>query len=573
MITAYKSQDGNWYRCEILSVDGDYCRLRNKEYGNIESVQNSYIRVLDDRFQKYGKLVEKAYFSIKPNEPQFDDSKLLNEMLNAFNEGAKELNFKIIKNFKDGFILDPFDPDSKENIIENLVNKKKMAVRIKEDDLIKILENNLKKEEEKLKEIEENVSKITATSSKQSVGETEGVKKTVTESDKKEEESKIIKQEEQQQQKSDDSIQKPLAVKTDKIMGKLTALTSPNDFYLTRVDILQHFEKFQTDIQILAPALQPLIDFECGTFCLALQPFDNLWYRAKIIDSDESIITVLCIDNGKTFSIDNKMCMKTMPEQLQQKSFFGIPCSLAVKIGRKCEEDATALMLKKVEAEVEYKILLSTPHMNYIELFHDNENITDLLIEKNYAQRFEIFTSGSGYTSHINSITDFFVQLEVDQLKLDLIASIMDRANGKFEKVVDPKVGQIVAAKYPEDDGWYRSKIESIENDEYTVKFIDYGNSCLVKEIGIIDATIAELPAMSKHCALYKPKNIVSFSDAAEKEFINITANGETILHVKIIKAGDITEVELFCDHQNIIDKLTPLCTLESDKSQDMNDI
>lgn len=555
MLSAYKSQDGNWYRCEILSVDKELCRLRNREYGNIESVQNTFIRVLDERFQKYGKLVEKAYFSIKPNEPKIDDGKLLKEMLAAFNEGAKELNFKIIKNFKDGMILDLFDPETKENIIENLITKRKMAVRIDENELIKILENNVKKEEEELKEIEENVSKISVNSK-----QTESA--TIT-NDKHEEGTQNTAQ--------NDVIQ--TAIKSDRTVAKLTALTSPNDFHLTRVDMLQHFNQFHTDIQILAPALQPLIDFECGTFCLALQPFDNLWYRAKIIDSDESIITVLCIDNGKTFSIDNILYMKAMPEQLQQKSCFGIQCSLCIKTDRKCEEDATELMLKMVEKEVEYKIVLATDHMNYIELYYNNESIADLLIGKNYAQPIDLFVSGSGYTSHINSISDFFVQLEVDQLKLDLIASIMDGAKGKFDKVIDPKVGDIVAAKYLEDDGWYRSKIESIDNDGFIVKFIDYGNSCSVKEIGVIDQLIAELPAMSKRCTLFKPKNIVSFSDGAEKEFIDITANGETILHVKVVKPGNVTEVELFCKNQNIIDKLAPLCKLESDKSKDINEI
>lgn len=553
-INAYKSQDGNWYRCQILSVDNEFCRLRNQEYGNTECVQNVNIRALDDRFQKYGKLVEKAYFNIKPSRATFDDNQLLKEMLTAFNEGAKELNFKLIKPYKDGHIIDAIDPETNENIMESLLTKMKIAVRINENELTNILETNLKKEEEELKVIEESVSKISTSCKKD-----ESADKKSIDNKKKTDETK------------NDVIHLPK--KNDRISGKMTALTSPNDFYLTRVDMLQHFNKFHTDIQILAPALQPLIDFSCGTFCLAQQPFDSHWYRAKIIDSDESIITVRCIDNGKTFSIDNKLCMKNMPEQLHQKSFFGVPCSLPVKIERKFEEEATQFMLKMVEQELEYKVLLSTVHVNYIELFQENNSIADLLIEKKYAQRVEIFPSGNGYTSHINSISDFYVQLESDQLKLDLISSIMDGANGNFQKVTDPKVDQVVAAKFPDDDGWYRSKIESLEDNGYFVKFIDYGNSCFVKEIGKIDESIAELPAYAKHCCLFKPKNIVSFCEAAEEEFKKITANGETILHVKVVKAGDTTEVELFCEHTNIVDRLMPLCKLKSDKSNDITDI
>ncbi|KAG5684859.1 hypothetical protein PVAND_014069 [Polypedilum vanderplanki] len=552
LIAAFKSQqDSNWYRCEILAVDGDNLKLRNLEYGNIETVQRSNARVLDDRFKKYGKLVEKAFFNIKPNNGS--EEELLKEMLKLFNEGTKELKFEKIKNFKNGYILDPIDPENDENLIRVLIDKKKLAIRVNDEELKQILEKKFKVEIEETKQKAEIELEEKKNNEVIVINETEEVVEEIVEPMMKE-------------------VAKVPDKNDDKIVAKLTALTSPNNFYLTRVDMLPLFNQLHTDIQILAPAMQPLIDFEYSTYCLAQGPFDNLWYRAKIIDSDESeqsiIVTVLCVDNGKTFSIDNKMCLKTMPKQLQQKTFFGIPCSLPIKVERKLEDDSTELMLKMVENEVQYKILLYTPQKSYIELFYNDENISDVLVQKKFASRFEIFLSGTGYTSHVNSITSFFVQLEVDQLKLDLIASIMERANGKFSKVKEPKVGQIVAAKFPDDDCWYRSKIESIESDGFIVAFIDYGNACLVKEIGTIDESITELPAMSKACTLSKPKGLTSFSEAAEKKFLDITANGATILDIKVMKPGDVTEVELFCDGQNIIDSLTPLCKFESDLNE-----
>lgn len=567
LIAAFKSrQDSNWYRCEILSIEGDHIKLRNLEYGNIESVQKSNIRVLDDRFKRYGKLVEKAYFDIKPSN--CSDESLVKEMLKLFNEGTKELKFEKLRNFKDGWILHPIDPENGENLLNVLVEKRKLAVRINDDDLKQILEKKIDvtavvkdapKENEILRKPEPEKEDVIVVSD---IEETEKVQVVITD--------------ENDVEKTPSPPESEAETKTsDRIVAKLTAFTSPNDFYLAQVDKLKLFNQLHTDIQILAPAMQPLIDFDYGTFCLAQGPFDNLWYRAKIIDSDENadkddsiMITVLCVDNGKTFSIDNKICLKTMPKQLLQKSFVGLPCSLPILTERKHEDEVTELMLKMVENEIEYKVILETPQLNYIELYYNDENITDKLVDKKLATRLEIFPSGTGYTSHVNSISSFFVQMEVDQLKLDLIASIMERANGKFEKVGEPKVGQIVASKFPDDDCWYRSKIESIESDGFIVAFIDYGNVCLVKEIGVIDESITELPAMSKACALSRPKNISTFSEAAERKFLDITANGATILEIKVIKPGKVAEVELFCEGQNIGDLLAPLCEISNDMNE-----
>jgi len=40
----------------------------------------------------------------------------------------------------------------------------------------------------------------------------------------------------------------------------------------------------------------------------------------------------------------------------------------------------------------------------------------------------------------------------------------------------EPRAGQIVAAKFTQDDEWYRAKVQKKNGDEYTVLFIDYGN-------------------------------------------------------------------------------------------------
>lgn len=532
MKCALKSKDANWYRGEIKQIKGETCRVHNLEYGNMEIVHKTNLRVLDKKFIKVEKLIERAFFPIKPYK---NESELLKEMQAIFNDGSHELNFEVVKQFKDGSILEVIDSVSKEKLFDKLVARK-LALKVDDDELEKIIQQK-SHEEDDFEEIVLKNEEI----------EAEKVENEAKEAEKVEEE-----------------------IKDAKVNGKITAMTSPVDFYLICSDDLTNFNQIHTDIQILAPALAPLLDFECETLCLAQQPFDNAWYRAKIIDSDDnSLITVLCVDNGKTFSIDNKISLKVLPEQLQRKTFFGISCSLPLLIERKIEESATELLMPLVDTEIKFEIVLCTPSRTYVEVFSKNDNISQQLIERNLAKRCDIFQPGPCFTSHINSLNDFYIQLEEDQIKLDLIAKIMERANGHFEKVVNPRKGQIIAAKFSDDESWYRALIEEINGDVFAVKFIEFGNVSETKEVGVLDEEISKLPQMSKRCRLLKPKNIINFSEAAESKFSEICANGATVLQVKLIKLGDVTTVELFCDGKNIIDSLASLCNFHNDDNND----
>lgn len=253
-----------------------------------------------------------------------------------------------------------------------------------------------------------------------------------------------------------------------------------------------------------------------------------------------------------------------IPSALARKKFFGIGCSLSVKIERKCEEEASDLMMQMMQSELQVDFIGDAQQdcLNYVELFNGDANVADLLASNKLASRLELIKPGKVFTSHINSVTSFYLQFESDQLKLELISQYFEQSKGNFE-VVEAEPGMIVAALYPEDDCWYRTKVEAVESDGVLVSFIDYGNSCLVKKIGkIAESTIQELPAMSKHCSLKKPKDVDSFSEAAEKRFIEICAGGATILDVRSapIKPGEAAEVEIFLEGQNIVEQLLPLC-------------
>ncbi|CRK93088.1 CLUMA_CG006466, isoform A [Clunio marinus] len=542
MDCATRSNDGNWYRSRIGAFQaGDKIKVFHREYGNSEIIHKSKVRVLDDKFVKIGDLVVECFFLIKPNDP--NDKYLFNEMLKIFENGAKEFTFKVVQPFKSGFIIEPIDQITNKNVIDELIKRKK-AQKISLDELEKIL-NSCGAEKD------ESVNDKAARKSP------EKRKKNNKIASKPIEKSLEVNQEPEEKI----SLETTENVKEEKVAVKITAITSPTDFYISRVDDFNAFKQFHADIQIIASNASTLKVFEEGTLCLAKQPFDSCWYRAKIIDNDENdqniMVTVRSVDDGKTFSVDDK-CLKVMPNALEERKFFGILCSLPVRLERKNEDNATTMMITLMD-NVLHSLFVCKQRMEkkcYIDLFVESESLTEKLIQNGFAHRLDTIEDGRGYTSHINSLSSFYLQFEIDQLKLDLISQYFEETKGNFEKI-DGKEGDIVAALFPDDNCWYRSKIESIEDKSFMVKFIDFGNVCLVEKIGLIaEQTIIELPAMSKHCCLSKPKGIKDYSEAAEKKFIEICDNGATIVNVSMVEPGNPVEIDISVDGKNIAEDL-----------------
>lgn len=545
-----------------------------REYGNSEIVQKSKIRVLDEKFAKIGDLGVKTYFPIKA-AGDCDEKTLFNEMIKLFENGSKEYNFRLGQKILDGWILEPIDVNTGRHVFDDLVKARK-AQRIDVTELVDLLQGpkvEVQQKEAPKPEVNAPVPEIPC---QRSVPKAEKPKDPAKKERKSPEKVKKTAEKKPEQTKEEPVKEE---IKDGRVAIKMTALTSPTDFYISRVDDMRSFSKLHSDIQIIASGAAHLDELGEEMLCLAQQPFDLCWYRSKIIDSDESdaMITVRCLDDGKTFSVDDKTFLKIMPAALARKKFYGISCSLPIKIERKSEEAATDLMMKLMENEMHALFIneVSDDHKNFLELFNGSENIVDSLVEKKLAIRLEMIAPGKGYTSHINSMSSFYLQFEMDQLTLDLISQYFEESKGNFEKV-DPQPGDIVAALFPDDDSWYRTRIESIESNGFLVSFIDYGNTCVVKEIGkIAESAIKDLPAMSKHCSLSRPKSIQKFSDEAEKKFIDICANGATILDVKSLpfKLGDAAEVELFSEGKNIIEVLLPLCTRDVHLNQTIESI
>lgn len=113
---------------------------------------------------------------------------------------------------------------------------------------------------------------------------------------------------------------------------------------------------------------------------------------------------------------------------------------------------------------------------------------------------------------HISSATEIWIQLNpaaVDEL-MDQIAQT-DILELPY---LDPQIGRHCLALFPVDKKWYRAVVDSFDENQATVTYIDYGNPSTVElqSLRVLPLHLAQLPGLALKCAL----------DAADKHAIDI---------------------------------------------------
>ncbi|GIY94809.1 staphylococcal nuclease domain-containing protein 1 [Caerostris extrusa] len=112
-----------------------------------------------------------------------------------------------------------------------------------------------------------------------------------------------------------------------------------------------------------------------------------------------------------------------------------------------------------------------------------------------------------------------------------------------------PKKGELCAAKYAEDDEWYRAKIIKIQGNQILVLFIDYGNKeqTTATQLASLPAKYHTLPACAHEYALAfikLPSDGDSASDARHGFYVEASSNAGLLLNVEY-KHGSLPYVTL----------------------------
>lgn len=143
----------------------------------------------------------------------------------------------------------------------------------------------------------------------------------------------------------------------------------------------------------------------------------------------------------------------------------------------------------------------------------------------------------NAFISYFVSLKNFYVQNKEDEITIHEISTSLQQSSNKLSTLLCVKPGDLVAAKYENDGLWYRAKILNVQENVYTVQFIDYGNVEILSNVKKLPKQVTGYSALAHHCIL---------DDVDDVEHIVINNND-----VYDIIFEFITSIELFVTFLN----------------------
>ncbi|XP_049531746.1 maternal protein tudor [Anopheles darlingi] len=516
-VCASRSQhDGNWYRAKIVSLqDIEQIEVLLVDYGSREHVKHSDLKRLAPQFLEYSAFAHRIYLPMAAIAG-VDEERIKLE-ITQLTEGF-ELTLKVMEFRNDIWIVDITSNDY--SIVSVLKDKQLVA------DL----------EYESIFNQRQTATPVQGAVVRPSVEDHEG--------------------------------------NTQKNRARICHVDNPCQLFIQLESDMRDLNQLQETLQIISSSLPPLRDFSADRYCIAQYSVDDLWYRALIIDSHDDLI-IQFVDYGHTDIVtsNKKSSLRDINDDLMRWKVYAKQCALLVQpmslesmaeTGRKKNtswKEVATTILRSLE-EVEVQFLAEAQGVHYISVRCGEKDIAEMLVEKKLAVRMYYVPSGQlCFTSHIDSISEFYLQLERDIYPLDTMSNYLSDVS-KFPDVDQPQIGMICIAEYQDDELWYRAKLLSIPRPgEYEVFFLDYGNTSTVRKLKGLDSSIAELARLCTKCSLRLPENVRRWSPEAEEKFLELAAMGQTVFTVQLYSPGPIAAtVELFLNGRNIVDQLVTLC-------------
>lgn len=344
---------------------------------------------------------------------------------------------------------------------------------------------------------------------------------------------------------------------------RISHCDSPGEFYVQLTSSKAEIDKLQAELKEKIDSLPDLEGVDIGSLCAAKYSINEKWFRAEVLDADADITTVRFVDFGNTDVIDNSANnIKQLTSELLSVDKYARKCSLNMKPVRgdewspeACEVFENAILCKAVYSEIVYQ---DEKNKSYVNLFDpEGRNIGEALIETGFAEWItrdikDDIASKTGFVSHLNSISEFWIQLESSVPDLEMIVERLTEVE-TFPDLQDLSPGILCAALYPDDDMWYRARILSNTVAGIEVLFIDYGNSSTALKLKVLPEDLAHMPPLAQKCCLNKS---TEWLETATEKFREISEDGATVFTVKKLAPGETHTVELFIDGENIAEQL-----------------
>ncbi|CAF1216784.1 unnamed protein product [Adineta ricciae] len=235
-----------------------------------------------------------------------------------------------------------------------------------------------------------------------------------------------------------------------------------------------------------------------GQWCAAL--FNGDWYRARVLEVEESRVRVQYIDWGNTGWCDSILEIRPLPNEYYKDPILCVKCILdGIPVDVKLSDEQTNAILDilVLDVKLEMAVLRIENGIPYIQLNLGERNLNSeilaILPASTPQKSSQVVNSVDSQKAEVSTTEIHSVQLTtVDTesecfhvlLIRDCLPTIMnvlkDWDASKQPLTAQPKPNTLICAQYEGDDLWYRAWIKNVNETGVDVYFVDFGNEELV---------------------------------------------------------------------------------------------
>ena len=337
------------------------------------------------------------------------------------------------------------------------------------------------------------------------------------------------------------------------------ATTTPTEFYCQLADNSTSLDELMAAIADFYTENSPPPTLKAGLFCVAQYSGNNAWYRAKITDVGEEEgggVLVHFVDYGNCETVSQEQVLGLHPN-LAALACQAFCCSLSDDLSLQlpaekmeqflsldfdqcfrvfvtsCLNDRYVVSLSNLEGASLNDILLSSDEAESPVAPNSFASLSSSYKHLSYA----LSSTLDVYVSHLDSPVSFFCQplelaADLEAMMTELAETVTTSPPPLLTAVSD---GQPCLAQFSEDGEWYRAQIESRANeDEFISHFVDYGNSevTTLASLRELPTSLLKAPVQSIHCSVFEPTISEEWSPEKVEEFRAMLGDGPLSLTI-----------------------------------------
>ena len=306
---------------------------------------------------------------------------------------------------------------------------------------------------------------------------------------------------------------------------------------------------------------------EPGSLVAALYECDQNFYRAQVLFINGDVCTVRYIDYGNEEQQDLSSIF-TLPKQFSSLPYQAIQCELhnIIISPNKYSNNLKKCLMDKVDCQ-----LVKCEIMDHVFKLGSNfsvtvkcqeENLSEFLVAKSFAKlrrcsidafvyQYVKLDEGSQHTafiSHVDSNGVFYVSKMSEAAKLDKLMDDLAEYCSESQMLTEVTSGMCCCALYDQDDSWYRALVKSVDGDECTIEFVDYGNTstCNIFSLRRISSQFMDLSCQAIQCKILREleNEEIDFLQSKLGEMVEVKFLKKTEVnnsyHVKVVQDNKV---------------------------------